>query len=425
MRGARRWLVAAAALAVIGAGPGAAAAQDPEPTRSDTIDRLQNARDELSDARDRLESADARVEDAGRTLAAIEAQLDATTAELNRLEGRLAAAEDRLAEAEERTEEVNRRLRAHDDELMELVARGDRSEEQLDAQAATTYKHGGGARAGAVWSSLLFAGDLHELSLGARVVQETLDEQEELVSESKDLTVAAARARGEIAALRAERRLQEAAAEQARNEAAAIVGRQRQLTSDVAAERDRKAQILADTRADREQAEALVGRLRQLTTELTEELLAGIEIEWQEIEVEGPVPEWAHRLPARGQYWAPAINGAASQAGIDPRLFAALVWAESSFHPGAVSHVGAMGLAQLMPGTAAGLGVDPTHPLQNLAGGARYLAQQYATFGSIDLALAAYNAGPAAVQRYGGIPPYAETQYYVLAVLTYYQRIVA
>ncbi|MBW3560998.1 MAG: lytic transglycosylase domain-containing protein [Actinobacteria bacterium] len=137
------------------------------------------------------------------------------------------------------------------------------------------------------------------------------------------------------------------------------------------------------------------------------------------------MPDWASRLPARGQYWAPAINGAASQVGIDPRLFAALVWAESSFHPGAVSHVGAMGLAQLMPGTAAALGVDPTHPLQNLAGGARYLAQQYATFGSIDLALAAYNAGPGAVHRYGGIPPYAETQYYVLAVLTYYQRLVA
>lgn len=425
MGGARRWLAAAAVLAVVAGGPGAASAQDAEPSRSDTIDRLQDTRNELSEARDRLESADSRVDEAARTLSRIDAELDAATAELRRLEGRLAEAEGRLAEAESRTEEVTRRLRAHDDDLHELVAAGDENEDLLDAQAAATYKHGGGARAGAMWSSLLFAGDLHELSLGARVVRETLDGQEKLVSGSKELTVAAARARREIATLRAERRLQEAAAERARNEAAAIVSRQEQLTGEVAAERDRKARILAETEADREQAEALVGRLRELTIELTKELLDGIEIEWQEIEIEGEVPDWAHRLPPRGQYWAPAINGAASQVGIDPRLFAALVWAESSFHPGAVSRVGAIGLAQLMPGTAAGLGVDPTHPLQNLAGGARYLAQQYATFGSIDLALAAYNAGPGAVHRYGGIPPYAETQYYVLAVLTYYQRLVA
>lgn len=420
-----RWLAVSGVLALLVGLPGAATAQDPPPSEGDTIDQLQDARDQLSDARDQLDGADLRVDEAARALATIDADLDAATAELQRLETRLAEAEQRLREAERRTGEVNARLRSHDADLHDLVAAGDVNEDQLDAQAATTYKHGGGARAGAMWSSLLFAGDLHEFTLGARVVQQTLDAQERLVTDSSELTVAAARARREIAALRAERRLQEATAERARNEAAAIVRRQESLTAEVAAERERKAEILAQTEADREQAEALVGRLRALTIELTKELLAGIEIDWQEVEVDGPMPDWASRLPARGQYWAPAINGAASQVGIDPRLFAALVWAESSFHPGAVSHVGAMGLAQLMPGTAAGLGVDPTHPLQNLAGGARYLAQQYATFGSIDLALAAYNAGPGAVHRYGGIPPYAETQYYVLAVLTYYQRLVA
>jgi soluble lytic murein transglycosylase-like protein len=109
---------------------------------------------------------------------------------------------------------------------------------------------------------------------------------------------------------------------------------------------------------------------------------------------------------------------------LDPRLFAALVWTESAFNPAAVSHAGAIGLAQLMPGTAAGLGVDPWDPVQNLDGGARYLRAQLDAFGSVDLALAAYNAGPNAVSRYGGIPPYVETQFYVLRVLGHYGRLV-
>lgn len=76
-----------------------------------------------------------------------------------------------------------------------------------------------------------------------------------------------------------------------------------------------------------------------------------------------------------------------------------------------------MGLGQLMPGTAAELGVDPNDPYQNVEGAARYLSQQYGTFGTWPLALAAYNAGPGAVQKYGGIPPFAETQAYVPKIL--------
>lgn len=82
----------------------------------------------------------------------------------------------------------------------------------------------------------------------------------------------------------------------------------------------------------------------------------------------------------------------------------------------AVSPKGAIGLAQLMPATARMLGVDPWDPVQNLEGGARYLAAQYRRFGSWRLALAAYNAGPAAVARHGGVPPYRETRAYIAHV---------
>lgn len=98
-------------------------------------------------------------------------------------------------------------------------------------------------------------------------------------------------------------------------------------------------------------------------------------------------------------------------------LFRANIAVESGFNPEALSPVGAIGLGQLMPDTAAALGVDPYDSEENLRGSARYLLEQLSTFGSADLALAAYNAGPEAVVKYGGIPPYAETLSHVDKVL--------
>lgn len=127
-------------------------------------------------------------------------------------------------------------------------------------------------------------------------------------------------------------------------------------------------------------------------------------------------------LPRAGtaQYrgiWLPVAEEMARKHRIPQALFVRLVQTESNWNPLAISHKGAIGLAQLMPGTARLLGVDPYDPRANLEGGARYLRMQYDAFGSWQLALAAYNAGPGAVQQHGGVPPYRETQSYVRKVL--------
>lgn len=107
---------------------------------------------------------------------------------------------------------------------------------------------------------------------------------------------------------------------------------------------------------------------------------------------------------------------------LEPALVKAVIAAESNFSRFAVSRAGAQGLMQLMPQTAAGLGVDdPFHERQNVNGGSRYLRAMLDRYGDLKRALAAYNAGPSAVDRYRGIPPYPETKAYVKRVLAYYR----
>ncbi len=115
--------------------------------------------------------------------------------------------------------------------------------------------------------------------------------------------------------------------------------------------------------------------------------------------------------------YAATIDQAASANHIPPSLLAALLAKESNFDPNAVSSAGAQGIAQFMPGTAAGMGINPLDPTQAINGAAQLLGSYTQQFGSYADALAAYNAGPGAVAQYGGIPPYPETQAYVPAVL--------
>ncbi|MFQ1702196.1 lytic transglycosylase domain-containing protein [Loktanella agnita] len=127
----------------------------------------------------------------------------------------------------------------------------------------------------------------------------------------------------------------------------------------------------------------------------------------------GSVPRYA------GSYRGPYLDMARSAAlrhNVPADLFLRLIQQESGWNTQARSNMGALGLAQLMPQTARELGVDPYDVVQNLAGGARYLRMQFDLFGNWRHALAAYNAGPQAVQRYGGVPPYAETQNYVQVI---------
>jgi soluble lytic murein transglycosylase-like protein len=128
--------------------------------------------------------------------------------------------------------------------------------------------------------------------------------------------------------------------------------------------------------------------------------------------------------PAGGSASTPydgAIAQAAARYNLDPAVLHGLIQQESGFNPNSRSSAGALGLTQLMPGTASSLGVgNPLDPLQSIEGGARYLSQMMSQFGgNTEEALAAYNAGPGAVHRYGGVPPYPETQDYVNKVLGY------
>ncbi len=168
-------------------------------------------------------------------------------------------------------------------------------------------------------------------------------------------------------------------------------------------------------------------------------LLAVATLVWLAVELSGGLSQPGAPLAANG-IWSPEVTAAAAATDLSPALIEAVVIQASNGNPTAVSSAGARGLMQLMPSTALSLGVsDVNNPMQNLLGGARYLAQllqQYqvsyhdcllrpsaAAKMCVDplvLALAAYNAGPAAVSKYGGIPPYTETRAYVAAVLRNY-----
>ena len=140
--------------------------------------------------------------------------------------------------------------------------------------------------------------------------------------------------------------------------------------------------------------------------------------------VTAPTPT-ATATPPLPLPFADLIRNAATSTGVRPTLLAALVWRESGFDAKARSRAGARGLTQLMPATARELGVRRSYdPAENLGGGARYLASLLRGFGSVQLALAAYNAGPQAVLKHRGVPPFAETRRYVRDIQAFERALV-
>ena len=120
-----------------------------------------------------------------------------------------------------------------------------------------------------------------------------------------------------------------------------------------------------------------------------------------------------HTVDGLGGPYADLYRHAGAKYGVDPLVLSAIGWEESRQHPDAVSSAGAIGVMQIMPGTAKSLGIDPHDPAQAIDGAARLLSSHLARFKELDLALAAYGAGAGAVLRYGGVPPYAETRNYI------------
>jgi len=171
----------------------------------------------------------------------------------------------------------------------------------------------------------------------------------------------------------------------------------------------------ADVLSTKSRAKLFKSQTSVLDTRARQQYNSSIRLQPQQVRTpskwdDGSVRAYAGRY--KGQYLSMA-KSAARRHGVPEDLFLRLVQQESGWNAKAKSHKGAIGLAQLMPGTADYLGVNPHDPRQNLEGGARYLAEQFRTFRSWRLALAAYNAGPGAVQKYGGVPPFKETRNYV------------
>ena len=160
-----------------------------------------------------------------------------------------------------------------------------------------------------------------------------------------------------------------------------------------------------------------LGKTKQLQTlDRLNGVSPSVSLSREDVYIPGLPGEVPQDIKYRGPYLDLAKR-AANRHRIPEALFLRLINQESRWNPDALSPKGAIGLAQLMPETARFLNVNPRIPSQNLEGGARYLAMQYQRFRSWRLALAAYNAGPEAVAKYGGVPPYSETQNYVKVIL--------
>ena len=417
-------------VALLGLAGSSVAAQELEEAERE----VEELRDEFTDAVSSLEELGAAIDRAERELIAAQGRLRAANEALAGLEAEIEEAQAAVAAAEARYKEAVAEVETAEVEVAEALDRLQEADDRLHRRAIEVYKYGAGHQQQALVTGVVGSADWHEVAVTTSAI-------ERIVGNDKELVLAAEAAREE--ALAAEEAAVQARAHAADLEAEAqaeaaelqvLVEEQREAVEAVEAEQRRREAILRSFEEDQELMAELAARLegeiataRANAERIRQEEAAAREAAAEAGEDPPDLPSdlsWASKLPGAGPQWAPAINEAATRHGLDPRLFAALVWSESGFNPNAVSHAGAIGLAQLMPGTAAMLGVDPWNPEQNLDGGSRYLKMRIDQFGSIELGLAAYNAGATRVQEAGpGIPNIAETQFYVFIVMQRYNQL--
>ncbi len=427
----RRRTIALATAALLAAVVPAAAAPAPPAASAatDTQERLaqlQELRAALAAAQGDVDRLDAALASARVDVDAIDARLVSAGEQLGIVTTELAAAEAARAVAADVAVSAGADLVAATDALVAAQATLAVEEDAMAQRVRSMWMYGGTDPRALLLEGIVQAETLHDVVTTLHTVDGLMASHQQVLTGAEDSTRDEAAARARVAAAQGEARRTESLAVRERDRVADLVAAQQALVAQIGEERAAKLELLAVVEADRgaaaRLAEAVTAQVRDVQSSLAAALLATN----PNAAFDGPMPTWASVLPGRGRDIAPAIAGAAELAGIDGRLFAALVWSESNFHPAVVSHAGAIGLAQLMPGTAAGLGVDPWDPVQNLIGGARYLRGQLEAFGSADLALAAYNAGPGRVVRAGNaVPAIAETQVYVLRVLERYESLVA
>ena len=396
----------------------------PAPASAD-IGRTQQELDQVSrDLQAIVEQLDAIADE----IEAIDRRLGSANAELRRIRADLALAEQgieaaasdeavalaRITEAEQRLGEVRASL---------LETRG-----RLQGRLVQTFKYGRTSSVDIVMRGTVGALDLHEMALTLNTVGRITDDDRGLVAAMEDLaaeqeTLIVEQTAARVAAVEA----RDAAVRQ-RNRIAELESEQRSVVATINTDRARRQAVFDDLESDKDKLAALAAALAE---EIRRLQISNLSVIMPVGGVFVGVPDWAARLPASGQPYSALIASAAATQGVDGRLLSALVWSESAFRPNAVSRAGAAGLSQLMPATARGLGlrVDGSvdqrfDPEMNLNAGARYLRAQIVRFGSVELGLAAYNAGPGNVIRYGGIPPFAETTFYVYIVMRRYAQIV-
>jgi len=397
----------------------------PTPAGANDLGRARNELDTVVRDIDRIM---AELDAIADQIELIDRRLGTANAELRRIRADLAQAEEGIARAEADEQAALELLAVSEARLEEVETEIGETRNRLQGRLVQTFKYGRTTTADMVMRGTVGALNLHDMAVTlATVGRLTGDDRdmvaglESLAAEQLELIEVATTARTAAVAAR------DAAVRQ-RNRIAPLEAEQRAVVGEINADRNRRQAIFDGLQADKDKLAALAAAL---TDQIRRLELANLSVLMPVGGVFVGVPGWSSRLPTSGQPYSALIASAAATQGVDGRLLAALVWSESGFRPQAVSRAGAAGLSQLMPGTARGLGlrVDATvderfDPERNLNAGARYLRQQIVRFGSVDLGLAAYNAGPGNVIKYGGIPPFSETQFYVYIVMRRYEQIV-